>query len=81
VPRAHAPPRPGGPAWAHAGEGGFIGAHATLATRGQARVENRIVFSGSEGAVIVSISAGALTVTDESGRVRADLVFPCEQPL
>lgn len=57
-----------GPSWAAAPDG-IVSAHATLVTRGQARIENRMIFSGSEGAVIVSTSKGGLSVTDASGAV------------
>lgn len=56
-----------GPSWAS--EDGHISAHATLTTRGRARVDNQIIVSGSKGAVIVGTSNGGLRVTDEAGRV------------
>ncbi len=56
-----------GPAWA--GEDGHISAHATLTTRGKASVDNQLIFSGAEGAVIVNNSTGGLTVTNETGKV------------
>lgn len=57
-----------GPAWAS--QDGHISAHATLASRGKARVDNQLIFSGTKGAVIISTSQGSLTVTDEAGKVR-----------
>jgi hypothetical protein len=59
-----------GPAWAS--QDGHISAHATLASRGKARVDNQLIFSGTKGAVIISTSQGSLTVTDEAGKVRLD---------
>lgn len=59
-----------GPAWAS--QDGHINAHATLASRGKARVDNQLIFSGTKGAVIISTSQGSLTVTDEAGKVRLD---------
>ncbi len=56
-----------GPAWAS--ENGHISAHATLTTRGKARVDNQLIFSGTKGAVIVNNSTGGLTVTNEVGKV------------
>ncbi|CAL8467545.1 g7083 [Coccomyxa elongata] len=56
-----------GPAWAS--EDGHISAHATLTTRGKARMDNHLIFSGTKGAVIVNNSTGGLTVTNELGKV------------